>query len=60
ARPLVRAISLVSPNKLKLTVKETEGPGLKPTEILKAIFSLNANDLLNISVLKTGQVLEPA
>ncbi len=57
ARTLVSAISLVPPNKLQLTVKEIEGPGLKPAEIVKGIFSLNDEDLLNMDVLKTGQVL---
>jgi len=57
ARALVGSISLVSPNKLQLTVSQTEGPGLKPTEIVKGIFSLMDEDLLNMDVLKTGQVL---
>ena len=57
ARALVSSISLVSPNKLQLTLMQTEGPGLKPTEIVKGIFSLTDADLLNMDVLKTGQVL---
>jgi len=57
ARALVSSISLVSPNRLQLTVSQTEGPGLKPTEIVKGIFSLMDEDLLNMDVLKTGQVL---
>ena len=57
ARALVRSISLVSPNKLQLTIKQTDGPGLKPTEIVKGIFSLTDDDLLTVDVLKTGQVL---
>jgi len=57
ARALVSSISLVSPNKLQLTVKQTDGPGLKPTELMKGIFSLMDEDLLNMAVLKTGQVL---
>jgi len=57
ARQLVSSISLVSPNKLQLTVRQTEGPRLKPTEIVKGIFSLTDDDLLNMDVLKTGQVL---
>lgn len=57
ARALVSAISFVSPNKLKLAVRETEGPGLRPAEIVKGIFFLNDEDLLNMDVLKTGQVL---
>jgi radical SAM family uncharacterized protein/radical SAM-linked protein len=57
ARALVSSISLVSPNRLQLTVKQTEGPGLKPTELIKGIFYLTDQDLLNMYVLKTGQVL---
>lgn len=57
ARALVSSISLVSPNKLQLTLRQTEGPGLKPTEIVKGIFYLTDDDLLNMDVLKTGQVL---
>ena len=57
ARALVSSISLVSPNKLHLTVRQTDGPGLKPTEIVKGIFSLMDDDLFNMDVLKTGQVL---
>jgi len=30
---------------------------LKPTELMKGIFSLTDDDLLNMDVLKTGQVL---
>ena len=57
ARALVSSVSLMSPNKLHLTVKQTDGPGLKPTEIVKGIFSLTDDDLPNMHVLKTGQVL---
>ena len=57
ARALVSSLFLVSPNKLQLTVRHTEGPGLKPTEIIKGIFYLMDDDLLNMDVLKTGQVL---
>ncbi|MBW1779682.1 MAG: TIGR03960 family B12-binding radical SAM protein [Deltaproteobacteria bacterium] len=57
ARALVSAISMVSPDKLQLSIKESEGPGLKPAEIVRGIFFLNDEDLLNMDVLKTGQVL---
>ncbi|MCJ7686343.1 MAG: TIGR03936 family radical SAM-associated protein, partial [Desulfobacteraceae bacterium] len=57
ARALVSSISHISPNKLQLTVKQTDGPGLKPTEIVKGIFSLMDDDLLNMDVLKIGQIL---
>ncbi len=57
ARALVSAISLISPNKLQLTIKQKDGPGLKPREIVKGIFSLTDDELLNMDILKTGQVL---
>jgi len=57
-RLLVSDISLVPPDKVRLTVKEQEGPGLKPTEIIKGIFALNDEDLRNMEVMKTGQTLE--
>ena len=57
ARALVSAISLVPPDKLRLIVKEIEGPGLKPAEIMKGIFSLKDEDLLNMDIVKTGHVL---
>ena len=57
ARALVSSISLVSRDKLQLAVKQTAGPGLKPAEIVKGIFSLTDDELLNMDILKTGQVL---
>jgi radical SAM family uncharacterized protein/radical SAM-linked protein len=57
ARSLVSDIALVPPDKLRLTVKEREGPGLKPTEIIKGIFALKDEDLRNLVVMKTGQTL---
>ncbi|MBW2048831.1 MAG: TIGR03960 family B12-binding radical SAM protein [Deltaproteobacteria bacterium] len=57
ARPLVRSISFVTPERLEMTVKKTDGPGLKPTEIVRGIFSLTHEDILHMEVLKTGQVL---
>ena len=57
ARALVSSIFLVSDKKISMTVKQTEGPGLKPEEIVKGVFSLGDEDLSNMEILKTGQVL---
>jgi len=57
ARPLVSDIALVPPDRVRLTLKEREGPGLKPTEIIKGIFALKDEDLRNLEVMKTGQTL---
>jgi len=57
ARSLVSDILLVPPDKVCLTLKEREGPGLKPAEIVKGIFSLDDEALLNMAVMKTGQTL---
>jgi radical SAM-linked protein len=56
-RSLVSDIALVPPDRLRLTVREREGPGLKPAEILKGIFSLSDEDLHKMEVMKTGQTL---
>ena len=57
ARSLVKAINLISSNKIELTMKHAEGPGLKPEEIVKGIFPLNELTCGDIEILKTGQVL---
>lgn len=56
-RSIVSHISLVAPDKVSLTIKEREGPGLKPTEIIKGIFELKDEDIRSTGVLKTGQIL---
>jgi radical SAM family uncharacterized protein/radical SAM-linked protein len=56
-RSLVSDISLIPPDKACLILREREGPGLKPTEIMKGIFSLKDEDLRNMKVMKTGQTL---
>jgi len=56
-RSIVSHISMVAPEKVSLTIKEREGPGLKPTEIIKGIFELKDEDIRSTGVLKTGQIL---
>ena len=57
ARPLVKAIKLVSPNSVELVLKHIAGPELKPTEIVKRIFSLEGLQAGNIKILKTKQIV---
>jgi len=58
ARHVVRSMSLISPNKIKLALKHTIGPELKPVEIVRSIFSLRDNRASDINVLKTKQIID--
>jgi radical SAM-linked protein len=56
ARSLVTAMSLLSPGQIDLTLRQTDKLTLKPAEIMKGVFSLEEDDLLNMDILKTEQV----
>jgi len=56
ARPLVKSIETVSPNKIELVLKHTEGPTPKPDEIVKAIFFLKDLRDCHIETVKTKQL----
>jgi len=56
-RPLVKSMSLIPPNKIKLALKHTAGPELKPAEIVKTLFSLKDLHVNDIKTVKTKQVL---
>ena len=56
ARSLVTAMSLLSPGQIDLTLRQTDKLTLKPAEIMKGVFSLKEEDLLNMDILKTEQV----
>ncbi len=58
ARSLVSSLSLVSDDKIEMSIRNTMGKGLRPVEIVKAIFHLNDEDVFRIETVKTGQVLE--
>ena len=58
ARSLVSSVSLVSDDKIEMSIKNTVGKGLRPVEIAKAIFHLNDEDVFRIETVKTGQILE--
>ena len=56
ARPLVKSMSLISDDVIKLAIQHTQGPELRPEEIVKAAFSLNDSFTGNIDILKTRQI----
>ncbi|MGM0426326.1 MAG: TIGR03960 family B12-binding radical SAM protein [Thermodesulfobacteriota bacterium] len=61
ARSLVKSMAIDSPTTLHLRILEIRpggGPGLKPTEIVRHIFGLQEDEMLNMTILKTEQVLE--
>jgi hypothetical protein len=51
-------MTLASGNQIEMVVLHPTGPGLKPTEIVKAVFGLNKSDMADTAVLKTRQILE--
>lgn len=57
ARSLVSDIALMAPDRVGLSLREREGPGLKPAEIIKGIFGLGNEDLAGMKVIKTGHTL---
>ncbi|MFH1350942.1 MAG: TIGR03960 family B12-binding radical SAM protein [Pseudomonadota bacterium] len=57
ARLLVKSMSLLSPGDLKLIIKHSPGPEVKPVDIIKAVFHLNDEHLKDIKVLKSKQVV---
>ncbi len=57
ARPLVKSMSLISPNRIKLALQHTPGPEIKPAEIIKNVFSLNDSHMSGMRILKTKHVL---
>jgi radical SAM family uncharacterized protein/radical SAM-linked protein len=59
ARAVVKSLTLISPNAVNLVLRHLEGPGLKPSEIVKGIFLNGASDgNADVRILKTRQVLE--
>jgi radical SAM-linked protein len=57
ARPLVISMSLDAPNRINLVMRQTSGPGSKPAEIVRCVFSLNESHLNDMKILKTSQIL---
>ena len=57
ARNLVTDMRIVSPEKIDLTIRQTDTLTLKPSEIIKGVFSLKEDDLSMMNILKTDQIL---
>jgi hypothetical protein len=51
-------MDLIAPDTIKLVMEHLDGPGLKPSEIINAVFSLKNSNGEYISILKTRQVIE--
>ena len=57
ARDLIKSLNFLPPNSLRLAVKHIEGPNIKPIDIVMEIFQLNDNNIKDIKILKTKQVI---
>jgi len=58
ARPLVKSIEILPTGEINLVTAHTEGPELKPLDLLRTVFGLTELQLLKARVIKTMQVLE--
>ena len=57
ARPIVKSMTLVSPDTLSLIINHTTGAGLKPEKIIKDVFHLKDSSIEGINILKIRQVM---
>ncbi|MBW2128139.1 MAG: TIGR03960 family B12-binding radical SAM protein [Deltaproteobacteria bacterium] len=57
ARKVVDSLQWIGSNCMKMVIRHTEGPELKPVEILKEVLRLSDKDLRKIKILKTRQVM---
>jgi radical SAM family uncharacterized protein/radical SAM-linked protein len=57
ARPLVKSISITSPDAVELAVIHLSGPEIKPAYLIKEIFHLSEEHVPCIKVLKTKQIV---
>lgn len=55
-RALVASVEILESGRVSVVIRHTTGPELKPSEIVKAIFSINEEDILEI--VKTHEVVE--
>ena len=58
AKSLVKAISVIASDKIEITLKHTEGPQLKPKEIINGIFPSGNTGCRIVRILKIKQELE--
>lgn len=57
AKLLVKSIALISQNSVKIILRGTNGPELRPAELVKEIFLLKDESVIEMRTLKTRQVL---
>ncbi len=57
AKLLVKSIALISQNSVKIILRNTNGPELRPAELVKEIFSLKDENVIQMETLKTRQIL---
>jgi radical SAM-linked protein len=58
ARRLVKSIGLVPPHDLDMVINHTDGPSLRPLDIVKEIFHLDDHQVEVIKILKVRQVMD--
>ena len=58
ARSIVKEITHISPDTISLIVRHINGPEIRPSQIIQGIFRLKDEDMEEIKILKTGQVME--
>ena len=57
ARPLVKNMILRSNDRIDLVMSHGSGAELRPADLIKGVFHLSAQDLAQIRILKTKQIL---
>ncbi len=57
ARKIVETMRLISPSQMEMVLRQTNGPTLRPMEIIKNVFSLGDHEINEIKTLKTKQVM---
>ena len=55
-RSLVKSVDILESGKVRVAIRHTAGPELKPAEIVKSIFSIGEQDILK--VVKTDEVID--
>ena len=58
ARDLVNSMQFISPNVIEMSMRHTEGPSLRPEEIIRNVFSFSDEEVRSMSIVKTSQKLE--
>lgn len=57
AKLIVKSIDFTAPDTLNLVIRHISGPEIKPAHIIKGIFRLSDDQIPNIKVLKTKQIM---